>query len=318
MSFAAPLALLALLAIPLLILSLSRLGARQARAAASFADPALMASVAPRRPGRRRTIPAALVILAAVLLILGLAHPQHRVSVARQDGAVLLADDVSSSMAATDLKPTRLGAATRAASAFIARVPGALRVGVEEFNQRVVLLQSPTRDHAAATGALVGLHPGGHTAIGDALNSAADALQALKSASGRRPPGAIVLLSDGTSTTGADPLLAARRAASLHLPVYTVSVGTPYGTIPVPHGGRTSAEPVPVNGGELRQIASLSGARSFAAADSGGLSAVYAHLATQLGHERVQRSLTTPLLVAALLALALAAVTSLAWFGRII
>ena len=142
------------------------------------------------------------------------------------DGAVMLADDTSSSMGATDVHPSRLAAAAQAARRFIATVPKPIRVGVETFAGTPVLLQSPTTDHATAAASLTGLRAFGHTAIGDALSTALTALQKQRTTSGRRVPGAIVLLSDGTSTTGADPLAVARQAAAQHIPVDTVAVGT--------------------------------------------------------------------------------------------
>lgn len=317
MSFAAPLVLLALLAVPLLIVSLRVADARAARGAAAFTMPALLPSVAPHRPGPRRWIAAGLVVAAVALLIVALAHPRYATTVPRTDGAVILADDVSSSMSATDVAPSRLAAARNAASAFIAKVPSTIRVGVIQFNQTPITLQSPTRDHAAARAALDGLHAGGHTAIGSAINTAITGLRALRGPQGKRVPGAIVLLSDGTSDYGADPQRAAATAAAAHIPVFTVSVGTPRGTISVRHGNRTVSVPVPVSPGQLQQIAQRAGGRSFSAADAGGLSAVYEHLARQLGHTRAWRSLTGVLAAAALALLVIAGLLSLTWFGRL-
>ncbi len=317
MSFAAPFVLLALLAVPLLIVSLRVADARAERGAASFALPALMPSVAPHRPGPRRWIAVALAVIAVALLIVALAHPRYAATVARTDGAVMLADDVSSSMGATDLPPSRLGAARNAALGFIAKVPSTIRVGVMQFNQNAVTLQSPTRDHGAARAALDGLQAGGHTAIGNAINAAVTRLRALKTAQNKQVPSAIVLISDGGSDQGSDPIAAAAQAASLHIPVYTVSVGTAHGTIPERRGNRTIAVPVPVSSTELQQIAQRSGGRSFQAGNASGLSDVYAHLARQLGHTRVWKSLTGVLAACALGLLAIAGLLSLTWFGRL-
>ncbi len=259
MSFAAPLVLLALLAIPPLVWAYRSQQRAGARAAQAFAAPALMPSVAPRPPGWRRHAPLVALGLALVALIGAAARPQRSVAIPLTDGAVMLADDVSSSMAAADVAPSRLGAAQRAAARFIAEVPGSIRVGMLQFNQRAVVLQSPTRDHSLSLDALAQLHAGGDTAIGDAVNAAVGVLTALRSATGARPPGAIVLISDGTSTVGADPLSAARQAAAAHVPIYTVAVGTAHGTITVGGGSVRHPVPVPVSSGELAEIAQLAG-----------------------------------------------------------
>jgi len=318
MSFAAPLVLLALLAIPLVLrwyLGQQRL---RGRAAAAFVAEPLIASVAPASPGWRRHAPMLAFVLALAVLIVAAARPQRSVAVPVTDGAVMLVDDISSSMAATDVAPSRLAAAERAAGKFLPSVPAAIRVGVIEFNEKPILLQSPTTDHSLARSALGHLHAGGHTAIGDAINRATGVLTSLRTPSGKRPPGAIVLLSDGTSTTGADPLAAARQAASQHIPIYTVALGTQRGTISVRHGAKTVTVPVPLSAQELGQIASLSGGREFTVADAGGLSTVYAHLAAQLGHKQVKREISASFAGGGLVLLLLGSALSLRWFGRLV
>ncbi|MGI8865040.1 MAG: VWA domain-containing protein [Solirubrobacteraceae bacterium] len=318
MSFAAPLVLLALLAIPLVLRWYLGQQRQRGRAAAAFVAKPLIPSVAPASPGWRRHAPMLAFALALAVLILAAARPQRSVAVPVTDGAVMLVDDVSSSMAATDVAPSRLGAAERAAGNFIASVPAAIRVGLLEFNDKPILLQSPTTDHSLARSALGQLHPGGHTAIGDAINRAAGLLTSLRTPTGKRPPGAIVMLSDGTSTTGADPLAAARQAASQHIPIYTVALGTQHGTITARHRAKTVTIPVPLSSQELGQIARLSGGREFTVADAGGLSAVYAHLAAALGHKQVKREISASLAGGGLVLLLLGSVLSLRWFGRLV
>jgi Ca-activated chloride channel family protein len=131
-------------------------------------------------------------------------------------------------------------------------------------------------------------------------------------------PGAIVLLSDGTSTGGADPIAAARQAAAKHIPVYTVALGTAHGTINVKHGSKTSVTPVPLNPSELKQIAQVSGGKSFTAGDSSGLSAVYAHLAAQLGQRHVKQQITASFAGVGLVLLLIGSALSLRWFGRLV
>ena len=318
MSFAAPLALLALLAVPALVWAYRRAQAGRRRAAAAFVSPHLIQSPVPAQPGRRRHVPLVVLGLALVVLILAAARPQRSVAVPLKDGAVMLADDVSSSMAARDLAPNRLGAAQRAARRFLAGVPPSIRVGVLQFNQKAVVLQSPTADRGSAGAALGQLRVGGRTAIGDAINTSVQALSALRAPGGRRLPAAIVLLSDGTSTVGADPLVAARAAAAQHIAVHTVSLGTPSGTIAVPRGRHTVQVPVPVDSSELRQIARVSGGRTFTAASTGDLKSVYEHLAATLGHHRVKQQMSSSFIVGGLILVLVGSAVSVRWLGRLV
>ena len=318
MSFASPLVLLALLGIPLLVQWYAHEQRRRSKAAAAFVAPALTASVAPRRPRWRRHLPMLAVAIALAVLIVAAARPQTTSAVPVTDGAVMLANDVSSSMRSTDVNPSRLGAAQHAAARFLAGVPGSVRVGLLEFNEKATVLQSPTADHSLTRDALAQLRAGGHTAVGDAINASMRALAGLRSQTGKRPPSAIVLISDGFSTTGADPVAAARQAGAQHIPVYTVAIGTQHGTIRVKHGSRTVAVPVPIATEQLAQIAESSGGRAFTAADAGGLSSVYAHLAAQLGHKHVKHEITASFAGAGLLLLLLGSAFSLRWFGRLV
>jgi Ca-activated chloride channel homolog len=318
MSFAAPLVLIALLAIPLLFRWYAGLARRRGQDALAFVTEPLRASVAPERPGWRRHAPMLAFALALIVLIVAAARPQRSVAVPVTDGAVMLANDVSSSMASTDVPPSRLVAAARAAQAFTRSVPSAVRVGLLQFNQRPAVLQSPSTNHALTIQALSQLRVGGHTAIGDAINSAVNVLSGLRSPGGKRVPGAIVLLSDGTSTGGADPLQAARQAERAHIPVYTVALGTARGTITVWHGSRSTSVPVPLDPSELQQIGRLSGGQAFTARNLSGLGAVYAHLAARIGHKQVKQQITASFAGVGLVLVLLGAALSLRWFGRLI
>jgi Ca-activated chloride channel family protein len=176
------------------------------------------------------------------------------------------------------------------------------------------VVQSPTTDHSLVTQAMAGLRVGGHTAIGDAINQATGVLSGLRSRNGQRPPGAIVLISDGTSTNGADPLAAARQSAAKKIPIYTVSVGTSHGTIPKRHG----TTPVPVDGSELAQVARLSHGQAFTAGDASRLDTVYTSLAARIGHKNVKQEITAGFAGAGLLLVLVGAALSLRWFGRLV
>jgi Ca-activated chloride channel homolog len=318
-SFSTPLVLVGLVAVPLLGVWYLRQQRRRRAAAAAFATPLMTESVTPRRPGWRRHAPMLVFAIAIALLIAAAARPQRTVAVPVTSAAIMLANDISSSMSATDVSPSRLGAARRAASKFVSELPGGAQVGLLEFARRPVLLQSPTTNHALTQGAIAGLRPGGGgTAIGEAIATALHTLATLPRKGGKRPPGAIVLLSDGASNVGPGPLAAARQAKADHVPIYTISLGTPHGSIPIKRNGQTTTAPVPVSSQELAQIAQASGGKAYTAADSAKASAVYQHLAVQLGHKKVKREMTADVAGGGLVLVLVGGVLTLMWFGRIV
>jgi Ca-activated chloride channel homolog len=319
-SFASPGFLVALLALPLLVAWYVGRQRERRRAAAAFAAPALTPSVVPRRPGWRRHVPALIAAIAIAALVVAAARPQTTVAVPQEQAAIMLLTDVSGSMLATDVAPSRLVAARRAAQRFVDRVPRKVQVGVMAFNQTPQVLQSPTRDRAAVADALRALTPSGGTATGEAVQATVRLLAARRTSDGKRPPAAIVLLSDGASTRGVDPVRAAQQAARLKIPVFTVALGTPGGTITVPrrNGRGTVTRPVPPDPESLARIARASGGRAFAAADADRLSQVYERLGSQLGRKNEKREITAGFAGGALALLLLGAALSLRWFGRLI
>jgi Ca-activated chloride channel homolog len=318
-SFSSPLVLVGLVAVPLLGVWYLRQQRQRRAAAAAFAAPLMAESVTPRRPGWRRHAPMLVFAIAIALLIAAAARPQRTVAVPVTSAAIMLANDISSSMSSTDVSPSRLGAAQKAASKFISELPGGAQVGLLEFARRPVLLQSPTTNHALAQGAIAGLRPGGGgTAIGEAITTALHTLATLPRKGGKRPPGAIVLLSDGASNVGPAPLAAARQAEADHVPIYTISLGTAHGTIPLKRNGQTTTAPVPVSSQELAQIAQASGGRAYTAADSAKASAIYQHLAVELGHKKVKREMTADVAGGGLVLVLVGGALTLMWFGRIV
>src|SRR5688572_20356276 len=192
---------------------------RRRRAAAAFASPRVAVSAVPRQPGWRRHLPLGLAGLATTALIAALARPQVSVAVPAEQATIVLAMDHSGSMAATDVAPSRLVAAREAGEAFLDEVPERVRVGGVVFDHRAEAVASPTTDREALKAALRdAMKPSGGTATGDAL---ATALQMVRTARG---PGAIVLLSDGASTHGRDPLPLADEAKRRGIPIYTVAL----------------------------------------------------------------------------------------------
>jgi Ca-activated chloride channel homolog len=318
-TFASPLILLALLALPLLAVWYAGQQRTRRAAAAAFASPALQPSVAPRRPGWRRHAPMLAFALALAILIVAAAKPQKTVAVPVERASIMLATDISTSMKATDVAPNRLVAAKRAARAFVGEVPPRVNVGILAFNRVPRVLQSPTRDRQAVDAAIDRMDASGTTATGDAIDAAVRVLRHAKGERGRRPPSAIVLISDGKATSGRDPVVAAQAARKLRIPVYTVALGTPGGTITVPkRGGGTTTERVPPDPTALAQIARASGGKAFSAQTSPGLKEVYTKLGSQLGHKDVRRQVTSSFAAGGLVLLLAGALMSLRWFGRLI
>jgi Ca-activated chloride channel family protein len=312
-SFERPLILIALVAIPLGIWWY----VRSSRGREAFASPALIPSVAPRRPGGRRHWPMALYALGLAALILAVAKPQRAVSVPVDRASVLLVTDRSGSMQAEDVEPSRLVAARQAAERFLDEVPDRVRVGLVAFNHGAEVSQLPTADHDLVRDAVAAVAPAGGTATGDALTAALRVLR--PDANDRRPPpGAIVLLSDGKSVKGRDPVEAAQEAKRLRVPIYTVALGTDEGTIRVRESnGNVRVERVPPDVETMRRVAEASGGRSFAIEDAERLSEVYERLGSQVATKREKREVTTSFAGGALLLVLAGGGLSLAFFGRL-
>jgi Ca-activated chloride channel homolog len=311
-SFAAPLFLLALLAVPAVALLYVLAHRRRRRAAAAFVRPHMRASVVRWAPGWRRHLPIALYAVAVAVLIVAVARPQATVAVPVERANVLLVTDESSSMRATDVAPTRLEAAKAAAERFLDDVPGRVNVGAIGFSTYPRLLSAPTRDREAVRDALATLRARGSTATGDALDLAITTLRRTPRPGERRPPAAIVLLSDGRPTRGRDVDAVAARARRLRIPIFTVSLGTSRGVVRL--GGRLV--PVPPDDAGLARIARGSGGQSFSATDAGELRKVYDGLARRVATRDTERELTAFVVALALLILLAGATTSMRWFAR--
>jgi Ca-activated chloride channel family protein len=315
-SFGAPLALLGLALLPVLAVLYARHQRSRTKAARAFASPLLAASVTPTRPGWRRHAPMAVLAAAIALLLVAAAKPQTTVAVPVEHASILLMTDVSGSMQAQDVSPTRLIAVRRAATTFVDGVPKQVNVGVMAFNQTPAILQSPTTDRIAVKSALQRLKSSGGTATGNAVRAA---VRILTAGSTKPPPSAIVLLSDGKSTSGVAPLTAAQEAGRRHIQIYTVALGTATGTITVPRkGGGTETRQVPPDPETLRQMSAASGGQAFQAADAQRLSQVYERLGSQLGRKNVPRQISSLFAAGALALLLAGASLTLRWFGRLI
>ena len=321
MSFANPYVLLALLALPLLALAYVGEQRRRRMAAQAFAVEKLQPSVAPRRPRWRRHMPVLVFALAMAVLVGAAAKPQRTIATPIERASIMLATDVSGSMTATDVAPNRLVAAKQAARKFLDKVPARVNVGVMAFNQTPTVLASPSTDRETARTAIARMKSSGGTATGDAIATAATSLRTANAAAGtskRRAPAAIVLLSDGASVTGRDPVAAAKAAGNAGIRVYTVALGTQNGTITAPGpNGTMVTKQVPPDPAALGRIATASGGKTFTAETADGLSEVYKQLGSQLGHKAEKREITAAFAGGGLALLLLGGVMSLGWFGRL-
>lgn len=314
MSFQAPLILAALVLVPAAVWVYLRAQRQRRAAVAAFAAAPVLPSAAPRQPGWRRHAPMALYGLAFAGLITALARPQATIAVPAEQATVMLVTDISGSMQATDVEPTRLRAARDAAIGFVEAAPEDLRIGALAFNQTPRGLASPSTEREPLIRALRRLRPSGSTATGDALAAALRPLSRPVPEGTERPPAAVVLLSDGASVRGEDPVDVAREAAELGIPVHTVALGTDTGTIPGPDGG---TERVPPDRETLAEIAEITGGRALAAADPEELASVYDELGSQVTRVDEEREVTAAFAGGSALLLLAGALMSLRWFGRL-
>jgi Ca-activated chloride channel family protein len=270
-----------------------------------------------------RHLPALCGLLALAALLVALARPQHTVAAERREANVILVSDTSGSMLATDVRPSRLAAAKAAARTFIKKVPDAFRIGLVGFGSSAQQLVEPTTDHARVTAAVNTLQVKGATAMGDALALAIDSARVPVSdglGGSRRLPAAIVLLSDGSSTRGRDPIDVVQQSKKYKIPIYTVALGTQSGTLTHKDpktGAVISTQPVPPDALTLQDIARDSGGQFFAAPDAQKLSAVYSNLGTRLAKIKVKRQVTSAFAGGALVLLLAGAGLGLTRTGRL-
>jgi Ca-activated chloride channel homolog len=293
-TFAWPIVLLGLAALPLLVFLYVLSERRRVRSQAAFGNLDLIPNVVDRSPGKLRHLPLVLLLLALGAMIVGVARPHATVTVPREEATVILVMDTSRSMKATDLQPTRLDAARGAAKAFVAQVPEKFRIGVVSFSSRAVVGVPPTVDHALVDEALDTLTPGEATAIGDAVALALEIGADERAEDGSLPPRTILLFSDGKREGGeVDPADAATAATEQGVPVHTVLVGTPNGVLEemLPGGFRRITR-VPANPETLAKLSQATGGTFFTAFDSEGLQTVYEELGSRLGEREEQREVT--------------------------
>jgi Ca-activated chloride channel homolog len=315
MSFREPLLLAALLLVPIGLLAYRRAQRRRRRYAIRYPAVDVVAGVAGRAWGRH--VPAVLALAALAALALAVARPERTVAVEQRQGTVMLVQDTSVSMKATDVPPDRVTAARAAARTLSRSLPDEFRLGLVAFNSTAEQLSEPSTDHSLTLRALDRLEVRGATAMGDGLQLGLDAIRTPVTGPDGRParlPGAVVLLSDGESTRGSDPVEVARRARRFRVPIYAIALGTPTGTLVHRDGTR---EPVPPDTDTLQEIARTTGGRSFTAPTERDLEAVYANLGRGLAKKEEKQEVTAAFAGGALALLLAGVAVSLLRTGRI-
>ena len=323
MSFGSPLYLLALLVVPAVIALYVVHHRRRSRVAARFASPPLLPNVVDREPGRRRHVPPAILLIALTALLVGLARPKAEISVPREDATIMIAIDTSRSMAADDVRPSRMEAAKAGIREFLAEAPDSYRVGVVSFASDARLVAPPTRDRELVDLALDELRTGEGTALGDAIAKAVEvgqAVDAAAAATDEEPtPTTVLLVSDGKEDGSlVSPQEASGQARERGVPVFTVGMGTPDGVVEVPlAGGYTARVEVPADPTTLRRVADATGGRFFSSPTLEQLRAVYAELESRLGREEEWREVTVAFAAAGAIMLLLGGALSASWFRRL-
>jgi Ca-activated chloride channel family protein len=281
-----------------------------------FANMELLESVAPKRPARWRHLSAVLLVLSLVLFTVAMAGPTNDVRIPRNRAVVMLVIDVSQSMRATDVAPSRLAAAQEAAKQFADQLTPGINLGLIAYAGTATVLVSPTTNRDTTKAAIDKLQLADRTATGEGIFTALQAIATVGAVIGggdKPPPARIVLMSDGKETVPSNPdnpkgaYTAARTADDQGVPISTVSFGTKYGYVEI----NDQRQPVPVDDEMLQKIAELSGGNAYTASSLEQLKAVFTSLQEQIGYETIKGDASVGWLRLGSLVLALAALTAL-------
>jgi Ca-activated chloride channel family protein len=336
MSFAWPLALVGLLLIPLGVLASRAIDGRQRRKVAAFGGAGAFGQAAPSTRSRiGRTAPAVLMLAGLTVMVIALARPQGTIDVPRQEGTVVLAFDISASMGATDLTPTRMAAAVAAATDFVHQQPASVVVGVVAFSDSGIAVQQPTNDQGSVISALGRLQPQRGTSLARGIDASLATIERALAgpsvdyysnrspeptaspapvAPGTHAPAVIVLLSDGENTQGPDPLVSAQSAADRGIRIYTVGIGSENGSTLDLDGFQVHTQ---LDAATLRAIAERTGGTYYGADDAETLKAIYGQIDTAFVVRPEQIELTGLFAAVGLGLLLVGAAISLAWAGRL-
>jgi Ca-activated chloride channel homolog len=326
--------LIFLVLIPLLFVIYFRVQRQRGKAAARFGTMGLLRDARGSGPGKSRHIPVLLLLSGIAVLILSAARPQATVSLPRLEGTVILSFDVSGSMAAKDMQPTRMEAAKAAASQFVNNQPSGVSIGVVAFSDGGLTVQPPTNDHQQTLATIERLVPRRSTSLGNgilvALNTIAidagdppilktgggnaGAQETVPSPQGWYPSAVVVLLSDGENNTEPDPMQAADMAANLGVRIYTVGVGSTAGSDITVDGFKVHSM---LNEPLMRSIAEDTGGNYYSAANEDELFKIYSDLKPKLSVKTEEMEITSLFAGVGLLAFLIGGVLSLLWFGRV-
>ncbi|MGA9869857.1 MAG: VWA domain-containing protein [Rhodococcus sp. (in: high G+C Gram-positive bacteria)] len=304
--FASPWWLLFLLVVIGLVVGYIVVQRRKQKHTLLFSNMELLEKVAPTRPNYWRHLPTALVLVGLLLLTAALAGPTSDQRVPRNRATVILVIDVSLSMEATDVEPSRLAAAQEAGKSFADGLTPGINLGLVAFAGTASVLVSPTANREATKAAIDKLQLSERTATGEAIFTSLQSIDTLGAVLGggeAAPPARIVLLSDGKQTVPENPddprggYTAARAAAEKNVPISTISFGTSYGTVDIESESGSERVAVPVDDPSLREIADLSGGSFFTASSLEELRAVYDTLEEQIGFEITRGDASRPWLI---------------------
>jgi len=333
MSFIWPVALALLVLIPLGLFAVRAVDSRRRRQAIAFGGLSVAQALTGRRARVRRALGPALIVVGFTVLVVALARPQSTVSLPRFEGTVILTFDVSGSMAATDLQPTRMEAAKAAARAFIEEQPKTVAIGVVTFSDSGFSVQVPTTDTATVLAAVNRLAPTRGTSLGQGILTSLKAIAAFEAdpaegyytdrspdpnptpvPAGSHDSALIVLLSDGENTTSPDPLEAAQAAADRGVRIDTVGIGSAAGSNLKVQGFNVHTQ---LDEATLKAIADRTGGQYFNADSAAELQTIYGNLDTRLVVKPEAIEITGLFAGAGLLALVIGSIASMAWLGRV-
>jgi Ca-activated chloride channel family protein len=335
MTFIWPVMFLFLLLAPLLVALYFMLQRRRKRAIARYSSLGLMEQAGSPQSSLRRHVPPALFLISLIILIVALARPQTVVSLPRVEGTVILAFDVSGSMAADDLKPTRMEAAKTAARDFVQRQPPNVLIGIVAFSDSGIAVQAPTNNQDAVLASINRLTPQRGTSLANGILASLNAIAAANTPQNpnyysnltQAPPptptpvpegiytsAAIVLLTDGENNENPDPLAAARSAASRGVRIYTVGIGSAAGTTLHVNGFTVHTQ---LDEATLQQISQITGGTYTSADNEQDLRKIYDNLNTQLIVKPEKMEVTSIFAGASILVLLIGATFSFMWFSRL-
>lgn len=262
---------------------------RRKRQAMRFANLELLERVAGRRQGWPKHIPALLFVIAFLVLTVGMAGPTASAKVPRNRAVVMLVIDVSLSMRATDINPTRIASAQASAKSFVQNMPPGINLGLETFGGAATVDVSPVTDRRPVLDAIDNIKLQQATATGDAMAAALQSIQEFERViPGGPAPARIVLMSDGKQTTGRDEFEVARTCADAKVPVNTISFGTSDGVIDL----EGEQVPVPVDDDSLHRVADIAKGQFYKADTSNKLQDIYNNLGEQIGYETKEQDVS--------------------------